>query len=492
MLDPRRIIVATTFEDTQSLTMETEILFRTLARYGGQLAGARRIACSVGPPDPFVAEVLEDLGVELRVTERFDERCPHANKLAMLELVDESTDLLLALDTDVAIAGDPLPWLTADAVLAKPVDVETVSVGVWQQLFDTRGVRMPAARYLTAFTAATTIAYFNSGVLGVPAHLCRPLHEAWATEVRWLLDEGYDVLPSAFAERRFFTDQFALALALARLELPVRALPIECNFPTNHPLHPVLRPEERRPLLLHHHHRLQSDGQLLACDHAGANAAIERVNEELRREPDAPLPGQAEFDNRAFWNERYRTNMALGSGIGSRGEVAERKRALLQQLIDETAPRSILDVGCGDLEIVRRLRFDAAYTGVDIAEVVVERNRELAPEWRFLHGEFTVLAARERLEAELVLCLDVLIHQHDAAAFDEFVRALVHATTGEGVVAAYERPPTGGNASAITAYHGPITERLRAHGAQDVTVVDEYRGTAVVRYRAADDRGATS
>src|SRR5690606_3701120 len=202
-LDPRRIIVATTFENAHPYAMETEILFRTLAANGGRLARARRIACSVGEPDPFVAQVLADLDVEVCVVERFDERCPHANKLAMLELADASTDLVLALDTDIAVAADPLSWLTSDAVLAKPVDVETVSTGVWQLLFDTRGVAMPSTRYLTAFTAATTIPYFNSGVLGVPAEHCAQLHAAWSAEVRWLLDKGYDQLPPAFRERSF-------------------------------------------------------------------------------------------------------------------------------------------------------------------------------------------------------------------------------------------------------------------------------------------------
>lgn len=487
-LDPERIVVTTTFENRAPYTAEVEILYRTLAAYGGELARARRIACAVGPPDPFVVEVLADLDVEVREVAPFDERCPHANKVAMLDLAGDG-DFVLALDTDVAVAGDPSAWLSPGSVVAKPVDMDPIGLDGWPALFAARGLDVPRGRHLCDFTALETIPYFNSGVVGVPAAWCEQLGAAWREEVTWLLD-SWDELPPSFGQHRFFTDQFALALALARLELPVRALPVECNFPTHHPLHRSLGPDARRPALLHHHHLLRDDGELLPCTHPGANDAIERVNVELRRDPDAEAaaPGQGTFDNQRFWNERYRTNMELGSGIGSRGELLVRKRALLQAIIDEGPPGSILDIGCGDLEIVRGLRYDGAYTGVDISDVVVERNRALVPHWTFEHGEFTALAQDRDLSADVVLCLDVLIHQHERGPYEQFVRELVRATRAVGVVAAYDAPPAAEHASDITAWHGPITELLRASGARDVEVVDEYRGTAVVRYRAATAR----
>ncbi len=481
MLDPARIVVSTTFENRPPYTAEAEILYRTLDSYGGELAKARRIACSVGAPDPFVVDVLADLDVEVREVAPFDERSPHSNKLAMLELAGDG-DLVLALDTDIAVAGDPTPWLGLDSVQAKVVDDDPLELTRWPLLFETLGIDMPTTRYLGDYGGRVTIPYFNSGVLAVPSAMCADLHREWGEVIRWLLDH-YDELPKAFTDVSFFTDQVALALALARLGLPTRALPLELNFPTHTQLHPASGVDRCEPVLVHHHHRLQRDGQLLVCPYAVPNQSIERINEELRREPDEHVrDGQAPFDNEAFWNERYRTNPTLGSGIGSRGELAVRKLELLQSIVDELQPASILDVGCGDLEIVSRLRYDGDYTGIDIADVVVQRNRAAHPDWTFLHGDFVTLAREHELAADLVICMDVLIHQHDADYYRRFVEALVAATRRTGVVAAYDRQPDAANASEITAWHGPISDTLASAGARDVATIDEYRATAVMRY----------
>jgi hypothetical protein len=57
------------------------------------------------------------------------------------------------------------------------------------------------------------------------------------------------------------------------------------------------------------------------------------------------------FDNAVFWDERYRTNLALGSGRGSRDKFLTVKRELVRDVIARLRPRSILDVGCGDIEV---------------------------------------------------------------------------------------------------------------------------------------------
>ncbi|MCB0879557.1 MAG: class I SAM-dependent methyltransferase [Thermoleophilia bacterium] len=497
LIDPDRIVVSTVFENRPPYTAEVEILYRTLAANGGALARARRIACCVGPVDPFVAGVLADLDVEVREVEPFDERCPHANKLAMLQLADEG-ELVLALDTDVAIAGDPTPWLSPTAIQAKIADGPPFLAEHWPALFDARGVAIPQARYLTDHEYNEIPPYFNSGVLAVPSELCGILHAEWADTILWLLDT-YPELPPEIRQVSFFTDQFAFMLAVARLQLPIRALPLALNYPTHELLHVASGADSCDPVIIHHHHRLHRDGQLIVGPHPAGHAAIERINAELRREPDAAVDasastaagddasgvraGQAPFDNESFWNERYLTNPELGSGIGSRGEIAERKRALLQGVIDEITPASMLDVGCGDLEIVGRLALaDATYTGIDIAQVVLERNARRHPDWTFLHGDFVTIADSRDVAADLVVCMDVLIHQHDPDYYRSFVHALVAATRHTGIIAAYDRPPSAANASDITAWHGSITELLRACGARDVQVVDEYRETSVVRF----------
>ena len=124
------------------------------------------------------------------------------------------------------------------------------------------------------------------------------------------------------------------------------------------------------------------------------------------------------FDNKNFWNDRYRTNMDKGSGPGSRGEQLELKNKIIQDLINKEGIRSVLDIGCGDIEILNGIEIPK-YTGIDISEIVTARNRELRPQWEFLCVD--VGSTYEPEPADLVLCLDVLIHQKRRTAYDAIV-----------------------------------------------------------------------
>ena len=50
-------------------------------------------------------------------------------------------------------------------------------------------------------------------------------------------------------------------------------------------------------------------------------------------------------------NTTMRTKHVVGSGIGSRGEVAEYNREMLVRLVENCRPKSLLDVGCGDQNV---------------------------------------------------------------------------------------------------------------------------------------------
>jgi hypothetical protein len=77
---------------------------------------------------------------------------------------------------------------------------------------------------------------------------------------------------------RFFTDQIALALALARDGIPVRELPLEMNFPLHHPVHSALEPTRITPLLLHHHHIWWDSKRLSDCFYENINREIRRIH----------------------------------------------------------------------------------------------------------------------------------------------------------------------------------------------------------------------
>lgn len=498
-LDPARVVVSTVFESRAPYDREAVQLYRSLARCGGALAAARRIAYCMDEPSPQIAAELDGLGVEVRRVAPIDERCPHANKLHMLD-PGLDADWVVMLDTDVVFAGDVAPYLVGSSVLAKPVDQDPFSWEGWEQLFRHVGLDIPRERYLTHFTMRETIPYFNSGVVMVPQRYVATLRTAWQAQLATLLD-SWDQLPLV-APHRFFADQLAFALALAETGAPHRALPLECNFPTNEPVHPGHRPDEVRPLLIHHHHRVDARGAIETVPHREASVAIAMVNEALAevevpvREPafaasaaGGRSPGvhfDPGFDNRDFWNDRYATNMELGSGIGSRNEIALYKRAIMQELITGDNPQTLLDVGCGDIEIVRGLTYGGSYLGIDISDVVVERNRALMPHWSFESGNFVDMARNGELASDLVVCCDVLIHQHDREEYRALVAGLVANTRRIGFITAYDGPPAPEYTSDITAYHEPVTQTLRAAGATNVSVVGSYKAMSVVVFGPRD------
>jgi hypothetical protein len=278
-VDPARLLVATVAEDREPFARETVYLFKTLDHFGGNLSRARRIAYFVGSADSASAEALADLGVAIKVVEPMDARSPYANKLRMLEAPDEC-DYLIALDTDVVIAGDFSAFIQGSSVAAKPAGRIRLSLDEWRRVFDHFGLELPQARYLTTARLDETIPYFNDGVLLVPTEHLSTLRTEWWSFIGKLLD-AYPDLPE-IAEHPVFITEFSLALALASAKLPFRALPLGMNFPTDRRVHPALEPRRLAPYILHHHHRLSPDGGLSFCHYEEINAVIADVNAYLR------------------------------------------------------------------------------------------------------------------------------------------------------------------------------------------------------------------
>jgi trans-aconitate methyltransferase len=186
------------------------------------------------------------------------------------------------------------------------------------------------------------------------------------------------------------------------------------------------------------------------------------------------------FDNALFWDERYRTNMTLGSGAGSRGTFLEAKRDLVRDAIARLRPRSILDVGCGDIEVTRELTFEGVYTGIDLSPFIIERNREIRPDWTFVQGDFLAPSQTPAMHADLVLCLDVLIHQHDRETYRELVRALLDASQVALIVNGFDAQAHSARLSPNVAFHEPINQTLRDCGVASPELLATFRRTAFV------------
>ncbi|MBA2521573.1 MAG: class I SAM-dependent methyltransferase, partial [Chloroflexia bacterium] len=165
-----------------------------------------------------------------------------------------------------------------------------------------------------------------------------------------------------------------------------------------------------------------------------------------------------------------------------RGGYLERKRELLGRLlIDVIEPRSILDVGCGSVEVVGEFSFSGKYTGIDLSPSILKRNRQLRPDWTFIEGDFLALAPGGGLDADLVICFDVLAYQHDEETYQRFVQELMNVTRRVAIINGFDSSHGRGKAPKLTAYHEPLSSTLSQLDAGQVSKVGRFRGTSVFR-----------
>jgi hypothetical protein len=181
------------------------------------------------------------------------------------------------------------------------------------------------------------------------------------------------------------------------------------------------------------------------------------------------------FDNRRFWNQRYIEDPDKGSGPGSRGEILRLKSTLIQSVIAEHDIKTILDIGCGDIAPLRELEL-GHYLGIDIADVVVEKNKSLKPQWQFvradLAGDYCPPAA------ELVLCLDVLIHQKKKQSYLAILLKTLSCSEKVALISGYSKKDPGWNVF----FHEPIIESVKRLSPQArITLIGAYRGTDLIK-----------
>lgn len=271
------VTIAAVSENTQKMLREAHLLFYSLRSFGGALSQANAILYVVDSM-PTETSSFEKLGVELKQVATIDPRSPHSNKIHML-LDKYDTDWLVAMDIDTVITGDFTMHLREPVVSAKIVDGNPLSEELWHRLYGYFDLTLPSERYLSHFHARDSNPYFNSGVLLIPGAQRAVLGVAWLELVTEVM--AIYALEPEIAKQAFFTDQFAFALALTKTGLAYRTLPLEMNFPTHMPVHPMFVPDDFCPLVLHHHHKISALGKLEHCDYPVVNTLIDRINRSL-------------------------------------------------------------------------------------------------------------------------------------------------------------------------------------------------------------------
>lgn len=128
---------------------------------------------------------------------------------------------------------------------------------------------------------------------------------------------------------------------------------------------------------------------------------------------------QIHYTPARYWDRRYREGRT--SGAGSEGDEGAYKADYISDLIHNHDIESVVDWGCGDGQVLERMRLEGAeYLGVDVSLTIVNRMREKFPEYEFI----TPVPGMNDLKWELGLSMDVLFHLPDDVDYFEYLDQL--------------------------------------------------------------------
>jgi 2-polyprenyl-3-methyl-5-hydroxy-6-metoxy-1,4-benzoquinol methylase len=414
------------------------------------------------------ASWLESRRVNLVKIKPFDARSPHCNKLQQLKTFSQNTfDRVVLMDCDTAWIGRaPLP--RGGPMAGKVVDLARPSEAILGAIFRQAGFGepdwIPVSVPMGPGARRTDRNNCNGGVYVLDGTLIPQLNVTWRRWANWCLENR-----PLFGEFTVNVDQVSLALALRELGLAADSLPIEWNYPIQPAtvLPTALLPDVT-PQIVHYHQNIGTYFKIARIGVAKPDQAIQILNERiggfLARD----------FINSVFWNLRYRVDPALGSGIGSRGDFLIAKRKWLGCALGTFFHKTVVDVGCGDLETMRTQPVEK-YLGLDVSKEALVLARAKRPDWRFVH-----ITADEPAfaQGDAVICLDVLIHQKRASEFDALIQRLVHAARERLILSGYNEPVA--NAETIS-FHRPLVAALEDTGLfSEISVIGKYRDLSLV------------
>lgn len=131
-----------------------------------------------------------------------------------------------------------------------------------------------------------------------------------------------------------------------------------------------------------------------------------------------------QFGDLKVFDEIYKTHYwGNGSGSGSLPEATTPYREFLQRFISENGIRSVIDLGCGDWQFSKLIDWSGVkYHGFDVAESVVEKNREAYGTDKIT---FSVMENYHLIPAaDLLIIKDVLQHLSNQE-IDRIIKQLI-------------------------------------------------------------------
>lgn len=426
-------------------------------------------------------QIFKNLGIQTRLVKRFGfgEKA-YCNKLMQLSTPEfYRYDVVVFCDTDIVFVENVRQRFNTSVIHAKEVDLPNPPLDILSFLFEKTGISIKPQLIPTSFGKSLTFkTNCNGGIYIIPTQYLNNLSDSWLKWANFAFQNQ-----SLLGKYIMHSDQIGFCFAMLELDLPFELLPLSFNFPTHLELETYRGVQDVKPAIFHYHKRMDQSGFLLPIGIHEIDCQIFKVNESLK------TFRKKYFNNKIFWDFRYRIHPELGSGVGSRDHNLNYRKNILYPWVYFFGKKEILDVGCGDLELMAGFEAEK-YTGLDISNEAISIASKKKPDWKFIVGDINSLNL-ENEYFDLVLCGCVLIHQPTKEQYLGMVKRLIDICKDTMIIEAYNRPPE--FTSEMTFYYEPINKTLERDPRIDyINVIGSYRDIDIILARRAKRIGPSS
>ena len=115
--------------------------------------------------------------------------------------------------------------------------------------------------------------------------------------------------------------------------------------------------------------------------------------------------------NDIYKNNKWQDNCGTASGPGSSIECSHQYLSFLKEFVRNNSTKSILDLGCGDFNLMKHFDFtDIQYLGVDLVTSVIDSNNQNYSNYNIKFEENDIISYKSDKIYDLVIVKDVLQH----------------------------------------------------------------------------------
>jgi hypothetical protein len=267
-----KLLITCLGENNETFHFRILTLFKTIQAFGGNLANAKLLANFVDDVDKTIAKSLEEMGVHVNVVKPYSDNLQrHCNKIRMLEIEEEDYDVLVALDCDTAITRDFSSEISTNSFRRCDSLLDPLDIKEWQYFYSYFNLTMPEDEKEI---------HANSAVLFIPKRYVENLATAWLHYANLVNDTFFSNDEwNKIGQHKYYTDQFALSLALANQKIEVNLLPAEFNIHINGSYQSWA--DQLHPYILSYHHNVTDDWKLKTTGMAVPDQYIKHVNDIL-------------------------------------------------------------------------------------------------------------------------------------------------------------------------------------------------------------------